>query len=70
MEYKTAQQAAEALKGLQNFKFDSKHTFSTVKLTDIEEFCSDETDIVVPEKQEFKDPVSYLSISLFALITL
>ncbi|XP_075263458.1 eukaryotic translation initiation factor 3 subunit B-like [Convolutriloba macropyga] len=56
VEYKTAQQAAEALKGLQNFKFDSKHTFSTVKLTDIEEFCSDETDIVVPEKQEFKDP--------------
>ncbi|XP_063715671.1 eukaryotic translation initiation factor 3 subunit B-like [Symsagittifera roscoffensis] len=56
VEYNTPDQAAAALKGLQNFKLDSKHIFSTVKLTDIDEFCSNEEEIVVPEKQEFKDP--------------
>ena len=60
VEYNTPDQAAAALKGLQNFKLDSKHIFSTVKLTDIDEFCSNEEEIVVPEKQEFKDPVSIL----------
>ena len=59
MEYKNRQQAIAAHQGLQNFKLDSKHTFSTNKLTDIDEFCSDDAEVEIPEKQAFKAPVCF-----------
>lgn len=62
IEYETPKAAAEAIKQFNGKRFDTKHTFTVNKLSDIERFGGDETitdTYKEPKKTEFK-PRSHL----------